>query len=290
MSVSRTDELRREVASLQARLEAADARFEAIVERSGDGVLVVDAAGMVVYANAAAEGLLGRPRSQLVGREVGFPVLADGVTEVELIAAGRQVIHAEMRVVETAWEGRPCRLALLRDVTDRHRAQADLARRATHDHLTGLPNRFLFEDRLERALARLGRRSGSLAVFVVDLDGFKAVNDRLGHRAGDEVLVEVARRITRVLRASDTASRFGGDEFVLLCEGMTPETCSVLVARLQRAVTRPFPVVGTQLTIGASIGFALTDETGRAPADFIAAADAAMYAVKHQVRVKGSGR
>jgi diguanylate cyclase (GGDEF)-like protein/PAS domain S-box-containing protein len=270
--------------SERKRAERAREQLVAVVERSSDGVLVVDGFGVVVFANPAAGALMGRGRADVVGREVGFPVSAGEVSEIELISPARTVAYAEMRVVETEWDGRPCLLALLRDVTDRHRVEAEMARRSTHDHLTGLPNRFLLEDRLERVLAGLGRRQDSLAVFVVDLDDFKEVNDRFGHLAGDAVLVEVAARIKRALRDVDTAARLGGDEFVLVCEAMTPGACSLLVARLQRAFGEPIAIPGSTVTLSASIGFALTNDSACAPAQIITAADKAMYSRKRRAQ------
>jgi diguanylate cyclase (GGDEF)-like protein/PAS domain S-box-containing protein len=276
------DDLRREVASLRAQVRARDARFRAVVERGPDGVLVVDSAGVIVFVNEAAARLLGRAQKDLVGYEVGFPVSADEATEVELIAPDREVRYAELRVAETEWDGRPCRLALLRDVSDRHRAEAELVWRATHDHLTGLPTRFLLEDRLAQALARLQRpsRPGALAVFVVDIDEFKAINDRFGHRAGDEVLVETARRIVSALRTIDTAARVGGDEFVLLCEGMTTERCDALALRLQQRFDAPFPVGATEVQVQVSLGYTLTTDAAADPAHVLEAADRAMYTTK----------
>jgi len=283
---SALEELRREIDALRARHAARDARFEAIVERGSDGVLVVDGAGVAVFANPAAAALLGRSKSQLLGSEVGLPVVAGDVTDVELIASNRTIVYAEMRVVETEWEGQPCMLALLRDVTDRHRVEAELADRATHDHLTGLANRFLVEDRMKRALARLERHSGSLAVFVIDLDGFKEINDRHGHHAGDEVLVEIARRLSLEVRMSDTAARFGGDEFVLVCEDMTAEMCMALTDRIERALQRPIPVADTQVTVRASVGSTVTEDPAASPTDIIAAADTSMYATKRHGRFR----
>ena len=273
--------------SERKRAETAREQLVAIVERSSVGVLVVDGFGVVVFANPAVGALMGRGRSDVIGSEVGFPVSAGEVSEVELISPARTVVYAEMRVVETDWDGRPCLLALLRDVTDRHHVEAELARRSTHDHLTGLPNRFLLEDRLERVLAGLGRRPGSLAVFVVDIDDFKAANDRHGHLAGDDVLVEVASRIKRVQRDADTAARFGGDEFVLVCEAMTRETCMTLVARLEQAFGEPIAIADTTITLGASIGFALTNDPACTPTEIITAADKAMYDLKQHGQASG---
>lgn len=282
MTEEALEHLRSEIASLRAQLRARDARFQAVVERGPDGVLVVDRNGVIVFVNEAAARLLGRAQADLVGYDVGFPVSADEATDVELIGPGRAVRYAELRVAETEWDGRPCRLALLRDVSDRHRAEAELVWRATHDHLTDLPTRFLLEDRLEQSLARLQRRSrpGALAVFVVDIDDFKAINDRYGHRAGDEVLIETARRVVSALRAIDTAARVGGDEFVLLCEGMTAERCDALATRLQQRFDAPFPVGTTEVQVQVSLGYTLVTDAAAEPAHLLEAADRAMYASK----------
>lgn len=273
-------DLGEEVIALRERLLAVEARFEAVVERSSDGVLVVDDAGIVRFVNGAAAVLLGRPRSDIVGRDVGFPVLAGDVAEVELVRPGHEVVYAEMRVVDTEWEGRPCLLALLRDATDRHDVVAELAERATHDHLTGLPNRFLLNDRLAQALARVRRGAGSLAVFVIDLDGFKGINDRFGHPAGDEVLIEAAHRIQRVLRPTDTAARVGGDEFVLVVESVEPAEADGLAARLVAAFAEPLLVAGAAVTLSISVGFTLTEDPAADPRRLIGVADRAMYRVK----------
>jgi diguanylate cyclase (GGDEF)-like protein len=269
-----------EVVDLRLRLAASEARFEAIVERSSDGVLVVDDEGAIRFANAAAATMLARSRDELIDRPVGFAVLAGDVTEVELLRPGGQLIFAEMRVVDTSWEGQPCRLALLRDVTERRQIADELARRATHDHLTRLPNRFLLDDRVLQALARLKRTRSSLAVFVVDIDEFKAVNDHFGHLTGDEVLVEAARRIEETLRPADSAARFGGDEFVLVCEAMTRSEAKALAARLTAAFDEPMLVTGRSIHVSVSVGFTVATDPTATPESLIDAADKSMYRVK----------
>ena len=167
---------------------------------------------------------------------------------------------------------------------DLHRlkGQADsLAHRALHDSLTGLPNRVLFVDRLEMALAGLARRSSQVAVLFLDLDGFKLVNDRLGHEAGDELLKEIARRLSQVMRPSDTVARFGGDEFTVLAEGYTSEAQVVATAaRIRTALGEPFLLDAGEATIGASIGIALASGAGTDAEPLIREADAAMYRAK----------
>lgn len=278
----------RDVTELRRRLAASEAAFVGIVERSSDGILVVDGDGIVRFANPAAVVMLGRARAELIGSDVGFPVVTGDVAEVELVRVGGQVIFAEIRVVDTEWEGRACLLALLRDVTARHEAEAELARRATHDFLTGLPNRFLLEDRLAQALDRVRREGGSLALFVADLDDFKSVNDRFGHAAGDEVLIEAARRFRSVLRPADTVARVGGDEFVLLGEAMDHAAATELVTRLGRAFREPIRIDGESCLSGVSVGFVLADRPDVSAEGLVAAADEDMYRRKgRRLRVAG---
>jgi diguanylate cyclase (GGDEF)-like protein len=150
-----------------------------------------------------------------------------------------------------------------------------------HDPLTGLPNRALLMERLEHCVLR-GHRSGlRSAVFFVDLDRFKAVNDTFGHQVGDEVLVAVAGRLSKVLRPGDTLARISGDEFVVLCEDLgSPRQAEVIVGRLDEALRAPLAVPGAELSISASIGIAFTGQGENAPEDVLHAADMAMYQAK----------
>ena len=277
-------DLRDEVLVLRNRLAAIEAAFGGIVERSSDGVLVLGEQGVVRFANTAAVGLLARSQAELVGTEVGFTVQAGEVSEVELVRPGGEVRFCDLRVVDTEWEGRPCLLALLRDVTERHVAEAVLVGRATHDHLTGLPNRSLLEDRLQVALDRLGRQPGSVALFGADLDDFKTVNDRWGHAAGDLVLIEAGRRLGSVLRPADSVARVGGDEFVLLCEGIDDAAAAELTDRLEASFREPFRVDGEACTVGLSTGFVIADGPGATAEHLLAAADEQMYRHKHRLR------
>ena len=175
------------------------------------------------------------------------------------------------------------------DITWRKTLERQLSHRATHDALTGLPNRLLLDDRLTQALVR-ARRSGRLvAVMFVDLDQFKAVNDTLGHAAGDQVLVAVSRRLVRACRASDSVTRFGGDEFVLVVEDVdTLDNVQRIAQRVLDSMTTPIVVDGSELYFGASIGVAVTGgETPPATSEvegLLRDADTAMY------RAKESGR
>ena len=146
------------------------------------------------------------------------------------------------------------------DVTDRKRMEAELERLALYDSLTGLPNRALFSDRLDAGDRAPRPRHRPSAVYFLDVDRFKRINDSLGHAAGDEVLREVAARIQRMLRPEDTVARFGGDEFTILCESIGGVLEAVGVAdRLQREIAQPLRAGGAELRLSASIGIALAE-------------------------------
>jgi diguanylate cyclase (GGDEF)-like protein/PAS domain S-box-containing protein len=167
-----------------------------------------------------------------------------------------------------------------RDVTERVRLEEELTRQAFHDGLTGLANRALFRDRLDHALARGPRARSSLAVLLVDLDGFKQVNDSLGHDAGDQLLRQIAERFSAVSRPSDTLARLGGDEFALLLEGANEGTATGVADRLLASLEEPIEIADRSLRLGASIGI-VTDVGEGADSDaLIRDADLAMYAAK----------
>lgn len=147
---------------------------------------------------------------------------------------------------------------------------------AVHDPLTGLVNRRMLADRLEHAQDRARRGSPSPVVFFCDLDGFKAVNDRLGHQAGDEVLIEVARRLRAAMRPSDTVARVGGDEFVVLCEDLPSEHREVVAERIRSATTLPFDTSSGPARVGLSIGMAEASPD-RSPTEVLSQADRGMY-------------
>ncbi len=156
---------------------------------------------------------------------------------------------------------------------------------ASHDALTGMPNRRLLEDRLEQALARADRQHHKIAILALDLDNFKEVNDTFGHRVGDLVLKSVVTRVKARLRASDTLARTGGDEFTVVADVADAPGAKVLVSALQLAFALPFEVEGQLVTTGASIGLALYPDDGRAADDLRAAADKVMYVAKRSKRV-----
>ena len=170
----------------------------------------------------------------------------------------------------------------IRYAVERTRAEATMAHRALHDPLTGLPNRLLFVDRLALALARSGRSSGSVAVLFLDLDNFKAINDSHGHEAGDQLLVHVARRVEGALRPADSVARFGGDEFMILCDAVEDERdAAVIGERVLAALERPFPLGEGEVALGGSLGLALGGQEST-PEGMVRNADIAMYRAKER--------
>jgi diguanylate cyclase (GGDEF)-like protein len=199
----------------------------------------------------------------------------DQTLGVEAVHAGAQDYLVKGHLTaETV--GRSVRFAI-----ERKQTEVQLAHRALHDPLTGVPNRRLLLDRIGHALARLARSGQAVAVLFVDFDRFKQVNDSFGHDAGDRVLVEAAARIHASIRPSDTLARLGGDEFVVLCEDVEGDDQAVGIARrVQRALEPAFRLGASQVRLGASIGVAVGTSDGDSPSGLIRNADAAMYHAK----------
>lgn len=172
------------------------------------------------------------------------------------------------------WQG------VMTDITERKTLERELERRATHDTLTGLPNRALLVERLGQALSRTRRRGSELAVLFVDLDDFKEVNDSSGHEVGDLVLAGVAGRLKATVRPEDTVARLGGDEFVVLIEDTDRKRMFLAAERIAATLETPLDIGGSRLSVTASIGVALGDSGTKGPGDLLRKADQAMYRAK----------
>ena len=198
--------------------------------------------------------------------------------------ANKELIDVEITSHALMFLGRRARLVLATDVTERLRAQQKLWHAAFYDALTGLPNRSLFMERLGQALERArGRTGGGFAVLFLDIDRFKLVNDSMGHRAGDQLLIAIARRLDRIRRAGDTVARLGGDEFAILIEGVgDPAAAGPVADRVQRELSQPFELNGQEVFTSASIGIALGGQQDHKPEDLLRDADTAMYRAKAQ--------
>lgn len=285
-------------------LEEAETRWRALVELSPEAVLLIRD-GVYVFANqraaelygaASPAELLGRAPSEFILDEF-WPLVAE--RSRQLLEHGGRVPPIEIRLrrldgriidVETAGAaildaGRPVVQSVMRDIGARKALEAELWRRAHHDPLTGLPNRLLFFDRLGRLLALAERERRRGALLLLDLDGFKAVNDAHGHDAGDALLRAVARRLQRVTRRSDTVARLAGDEFALLLYPLPdPAVVERIAERIVRALSAPVRHRGRVLRTGASIGAALFPDDATDAEVLVKNADLALY------RAKASGR
>ncbi len=274
-----------------------EARFRLLVQNSSDMTSILDADLVRRYVSPACERILGYGPEDLLGKhaaELDHPDDADRTRRFFANLAHRpgesdrfegRVRHRNgwMRWLEVVATNRLDDphvggfVVNSRDVTDRKQAEARLAHLAFHDPLTGVANRALFLDRLGQALERTPE-SEAVAVLLLDLDGFKVVNDSLGHMTGDQLLIEAARRMSACLRAEDLIARFGGDEFAILLEGPTDAGVARRVAeRLATALAPPFAVDGQEAVVTASVGIAVSSPGFTETSDLLRAADVALY-------------
>lgn len=272
-------------------------RYRLLLQHSSDIMLLIGSDGQILEANEAAAQAYGYTREELMAmnaRALFAPDTApdalmharpEGLTQTVHRRRGDMVFPVEVSSRAARIGDEDVTLWVIRDITERRAAEIELERQAFHDPLTGLANRALFMDRLAHALAGAARRRDNAAIIFVDLDRFKLINDNLGHDAGDELLVAVARRLLGSLRAEDTAARFGGDEFTILLENIADEDEAVRVAdRILERLMAPFRVAGREVYVTASIGIACSHGEGHAPEDLLKSADLAMYQVKQRGR------
>ncbi|WP_415951594.1 putative bifunctional diguanylate cyclase/phosphodiesterase [Streptomyces sp. KLOTTS4A1] len=297
--------------TLTRELAQKENHFRSLVQGSSDVIMIAAPSGILHYVSPAASGVWGRSADELVGSELASLIHPEDLGRVtheirRFLTAGplqepTTRIECRFRSGTGDWlnvESTVNRhqggglLFNSRDVTERVRLQAQLQHNAEHDPLTDLPNRALFTKRVGQALN--GRRAGDkgTAVLFIDLDGFKAVNDRLGHQAGDDLLVQAARRLAESVRQGDTAARLGGDEFAALILGDgsgdsadRERHLQELADRLRLRLSQPYEVDGSSVRVAASIGVAFA-EPGISAGDLLRNADLAMYRAK----AAGKGR
>ncbi|TXS52172.1 aminotransferase class I/II-fold pyridoxal phosphate-dependent enzyme [Streptomyces sp. t39] len=275
-----------------------EAYFRTLVHNTSDAILILDDDNTVRYASPSADGMFGgtsfdaTPLTRLVeardreralrtlarARQADAPDLHDDWRVLRNDGSG---VDVEVRCSNLRHEQTVHGIVLtLRDVTEQRQLERELTHRAFHDALTGLPNRLLLLERIERALLRGQRNATLTCVLFVDLDDFKVVNDMMGHSVGDELLVAVARRLTGTLRLSDTAARLGGDEFAVLMEGVKePYDAEVLAAQVVHALGRPFRLGNGSHSVSACVGVA-TAADGAQAEELLRNADLALYAAK----------
>lgn len=285
-------------------LRESETRYRALVELSPDAIMI-EQEGRIVFANSAASRLFRADRTEaLLGRALLTLVVPSRRAEAALamhdLAQGmdphiveEQALRLDESTVDVAvtrlpfqYQGQPAIQVVARDISESKRLQTQLKHLATHDALTGLPNRVLLMDRLSQALAYARRNHQRFMVALIDLDRFKWVNDSMGHEAGDKLLRAVSERIVGCLRQSDTLARIGGDEFVVLFQNT--DRLEQAVMALNRMVSRVSePVVidgGREINISCSVGCSSYPEDGLDAEDLLRAADAAMYQAKQSGR------
>ncbi|MCZ0978591.1 EAL domain-containing protein [Streptomyces diastatochromogenes] len=284
--------------SEEVNRRTSEAYFRTLVHNTSDVILIVDDDDTVRYASPSAESMFGR--SLLPGTPVtevlapadtasALRVLADARVrgsadareDWKLLHGGSGELEVEVRCNNLRDERTVHGLVLtLRDVTEQRKLERELTHRAFHDSLTGLPNRVLLLERIERALLRGRRESTLTCMLFVDLDDFKVVNDTMGHSVGDELLVAVARRLTSVLRLTDTAARLGGDEFAVLIEGARePHDAEALAAEIVHTLSQPFHLTDGAVSVSTSVGIATVLDSAHAE-ELLGHADLALYAAK----------
>lgn len=287
-------------ATASPELSEAEERFRIVFENANDAIFLIDPfRDQILDVNPKACSMLGYTREELLRKAVSQihpnemstllafarKVVKRGTgwtDELTCLTASGRILPAEISASVTRVRGRTCLIALVRDITQRKQAQAQLAHAAFHDPLTGLPNRTLLLDRLQRSIARRKRNPGhGFAVLFLDLDHFKDINDSHGHVAGDDVLRLVAQRLESLTRVTDTVARLGGDEFVILLDDVRHEAeLNSLLQRIVAGLDQPFSIAGHDLRVSVSIGTVLGAPRHVKPEDVLREADNAMYEAK----------
>jgi diguanylate cyclase (GGDEF)-like protein/PAS domain S-box-containing protein len=288
-------------------LRSSEHQVRTVIDTANDAFVSIDESGRITEWNLQAERTFGWMREDALGRLLTETIIppahraahSAGITRFlesgEGPVLGRRVELEAVRqdghlfpIELTPWavpdgDGGWLFHAFIHDITERKLFQRQLEHQSLHDPLTGLPNRALLLDRLRHALLRARREETRTALLFVDLDRFKAVNDSLGHEAGDRLLLGVADRIPGVLRPGDTLARLGGDEFVILCEGLVDgDNAAIVAERVIDALSTPFRIAGSEVYVSASIGVAVAAGDAMEADELLGDADLAMYRAKER--------
>lgn len=270
-----------------------------VIDLMLDPVFLVDKHGVILYVSSAVERILGYQPQEMTGNYILDFVVPDDreatLKTAESVIDGRihanfenRYQHKDGHVVNLLWSARwidnhQVRIGVARDITERKRAEERLYHFANHDPLTNLPNRLLFHDRVTRAIEHAKRYHSKLALLYLDLNGFKLVNDKHGHSAGDQFLQEMSVRLSSNIRNADTIARIGGDEFAVLLTGIADhDSVSEAILKIRKLIEMPIEINEHLLSVTASIGFALFPEQGDAFDELLHQADASMYRTKRQ--------
>lgn len=294
----------REREKAQAALGESEDKFHILAETTDSAIMVFRE--RFLYTNPAFQRITGYTHAEILKLGLVDLVVEDSRQLISHLIeqyeqGNEENIREELRIIDKQgnahwlfltsgliqFEGQPAGLATAFDITERKRMEDQLRHQAFHDKLTGLPNRALFLDRLERAISRGNRRGLQFAVLFIDLDRFKPINDSLGHLVGDKLLQEIARRLQHRLRVEDTITRLGGDEFTVLLEELPHLDNAILIAKkIQEVISKPCIIVGNEIIISASIGIVLCDASYKRAENILRDADIAMYRAK----ISGKGQ
>ncbi|MBV8471639.1 MAG: GGDEF domain-containing protein [Burkholderiaceae bacterium] len=278
-----------------------------VFEAAPDGILVVDAQGIILRANATMEIITGYPPEALKGKPLDIFLAPDmriqhvsyfkqffirpqrramgKVAHLKLMRNDGTPVPVDIAINEGILNGEVAAVAFIRDLSVFLQLESKIEYQATHDSLTGLYNRYAFQNQMRSALLRGQRRKCSLALLLLDLDDFKEVNDSYGHFAGDEVLMETSKRLRSELRDGDILARLGGDEFVILLpEIEAPENAIAVARKLLLNLSKPYKVEGFEMNPSASIGISIFPDDAQSTETLMRYADLAMYRAKTQGR------
>lgn len=289
---------------VKVELENSQSQLNAIIHHAMDGIVTVCETGAIEAFNPAAEEIFGYAQHEVVGQPVSMLLSAESIRqhrqeldlylqspnrgtagirgkEVVAVRKSGETFAMELSASDMEIKGQRYFVAIVRDVTERKLVEQKIRHLAHHDHLTGMPNRRLFIDHLEQAVKVAKRRQYKTAVLFLDLDGFKQVNDTLGHEAGDQLLRDVSARLKLIVRDSDVAARMGGDEFTFILSDIGhADNAAVVAKKIIDALAVPFTLKDRECRIGGSIGIAIYPKHADHHEELLRKADEAMYAAK----------
>lgn len=286
-------------------LEKSQSQLQAIINNAMDGIITINKSGEVQGCNPAAEQIFGYLQQDVLGKNVKMlmpepdrskhdaylsryfstgqgRMIGVGGREVMAVRKNGEQFPMELSVSEMVLGGQSYFIGIIRDITKRKLAEQKIAHLAHHDYLTDLPNRAMFLNSLEHSILLARRSNYKVATLFLDLDGFKQVNDRLGHDAGDLLLQGVAERLTGIIRTSDTVARVGGDEFTFVLNNIeSDENAALMANKIIVALSEPFDLKGQRCHVGGSIGISIFPDDSKNIEMLIKQADDAMYLAKH---------